>query len=89
VPDCWTGLLAALSPASLARAGQTFVELYRLQQSNPFLDFEAVARERGKAALRAHLAAQPDLVAASEGRLDLLVDYALEILAQVTRSRFH
>jgi hypothetical protein len=72
-----------------ARGGRVLVELYELQQTNPFVDFDSIARQSGKEALRAHLAAQGNPPKANDVRINLLIGSVLELLAQVTAARVH
>jgi hypothetical protein len=72
-----------------AYGGRVLVELYELQQANPFIDFDSVARQFGKTALQAYLATLPDPPEASDACMDTLIGCVLELLAQVTAARVH
>jgi hypothetical protein len=73
-----------------ARGGRALVELYELQQSTcTFLDFAATARQFGRKALCGYLRTLPDPPAASDGRIDQLLDFVMGLLAQVTAARVH
>jgi hypothetical protein len=79
-----------LSPAARARSAQALAELYELRRDNPCVDdFEDVCRVYGKAALREYLATLPDPAKAPEAKLDQLIGFVLDLLAQVTARRVH
>jgi hypothetical protein len=79
-----------LAPATKNAAGDRFVALYRLRQMHAAeIDFDAVAREHGRRALRTYLDSegfyQRHSQAQGDAALDLYLDGVLEILSGVER----
>jgi hypothetical protein len=72
-----------------ARGAEALAALYVLRRDSCIADFEDVARTYGKKALRAYLAAQADPPKAPEAKLDQLIGFVLDLLAQVTARRVH
>jgi hypothetical protein len=70
--------------------GDVIAQLYDMRVfATGSLDFNATAREYGKATLRAYLAAGHDPLAASEAKLDTLVDTVVDIVDQLVQARIH
>ena len=78
-----------LAPATKTAAGDRIAALYHLQQAHATeIDFDAVAREHGRRALRTYLDAegfyQRHSQAQGDATLDIYLDGTLEILGKVT-----
>jgi hypothetical protein len=77
----------ALGPTIRARAGDSFVELYRLQEMYGGLDFDSTARREGKRVLLGRYGdglRQQFAAATLDAELDEIVGWPLGILARVT-----